>query len=931
MPYATGIQAALDLAGTWTDISTYLYNRSLPGITITRGRPDETSQATPSKMTGQLNNRDGRFTSRNPAGPYYPDLTRNTAIRLSVPDSGTYLRLENDSVSYASMPASGVLPSGSATLDIRFDMELTDWQPSCIAGWWAVSERAWCVLLNGDGTITFAWTTDGVTIQTAQSTQPLPLGAGCLQVTFTGSTGVITFGTAATGGISGSFTQLGSSVGPGTATTIFASTAAFAIGYSVQANGDFGVTGINGEVFDCQVRSGIGGSIKAEPAFTSQTAGATSWTDAESNTWTLAGTSELSSRSYRYHGEMSSLPVAWDPSGHDIWVPFQASGILRRLAQGNAPILSAIRRGITSLSGLDLPLAYWPGEDLAGSQQLTSGLPGGQPMVFSATMPSLASSTVFQCSNSLPTFSGSSWTGVVPPSTTGAVVLSFLLAVPSGGDTDGATVAQIATTGTAANIAVIYDSAISGGTLWAAGADASNNLLWSTSTSAITNVNGALLLVQMSVRNNGSATIYEIEALAAGDTTPQTASGGFASSSAGSAFKVIMNSGYTGGSLSGSACGHIFAQGFHADLSALAQQLNAWAGETAATRFARLCAENNIASRIYGYPGASVLMGGQTIDTLNNVLQACEDADNGMIYEPRQAFGLGYRTLNSMCSQTPALTLNYSADQVGDQESSPVSLTSIDDDQYTRNDVTVTREAGQQQGSSYEYALNDGSPMSISPPPVGVGDYTNAVSLNLDGDRQLPSAAMWLVHVGTVEGERYPQVTTGLHRPVIIADGLGFAIQDVNIGDYVKITNPPAWLPPDPIRQVVAGVTETMTSYLFQVAWNAIPESPYEVFVAGDAVFGRADTSGSTLSSGVSSSATSLSVATATGYRLWTVSGSDFPFNIEIAGEEMTVTNITGTSSPQTFTVTRSVNGVVKSQASGAAAGLYQSVVLALA
>ena len=107
MPYATDIQAALDLAGTWTDISTYLYNRSLPGITITRGRPDETSQATPSKMTGQLNNRDGRFTSRNPAGPYYPDLTRNTAIRLSVPDSGTYLRLENDSVSYASMPASG--------------------------------------------------------------------------------------------------------------------------------------------------------------------------------------------------------------------------------------------------------------------------------------------------------------------------------------------------------------------------------------------------------------------------------------------------------------------------------------------------------------------------------------------------------------------------------------------------------------------------------------------------------------------------------------------------------------------------------------------------------------------------------------------------------------------------------------------------------
>jgi hypothetical protein len=36
------------------------------------------------------------------------------------------------------------------------------------------------------------------------------------------------------------------------------------------------------------------------------------------------------------------------------------------------------------------------------------------------------------------------------------------------------------------------------------------------------------------------------------------------------------------------------------------------------------------------------------------------------------------------------------------------------------------------------------------------------------------------------------------------------------------------------------------------------------------------------------------------------------------------VTAISGSSSPQTFTVTRSVNGVVKAQSSGAAVALFQ-------
>jgi len=99
-------------------------------------------------------------------------------------------------------------------------------------------------------------------------------------------------------------------------------------------------------------------------------------------------------------------------------------------------------------------------------------------------------------------------------------------------------------------------------------------------------------------------------------------------------------------------------------------------------------------------------------------------------------------------------------------------------------------------------------------------------------------------------------------------------------------------------------------------------------------VYGRADTdnldgSGSTLHSSASPTATTLSVASSNS--LWTVSSADFPFDVNIDGERITVTNITGSGSPQSFTVTRSVNGVVKSHSAGADVRLFIPPVYAVA
>ena len=59
----------------------------------------------------------------------------------------------------------------------------------------------------------------------------------------------------------------------------------------------------------------------------------------------------------------------------------------------------------------------------------------------------------------------------------------------------------------------------------------------------------------------------------------------------------------------------------------------------------------------------------------------------GLLYEPRNQFGLAYRTRKSMQNQAAALNASYTAAQL-----SPPLVPGYDD-QLTRNDVTVTPHA----------------------------------------------------------------------------------------------------------------------------------------------------------------------------------------------------------------------------------------------
>nr|WP_307962047.1 hypothetical protein [Salinispora arenicola] len=51
---------------------------------ISRGRTSEGSEATPTQVSMSIRNTDGRYSPRNPTGPYYGVIGRNTPLRVRV-------------------------------------------------------------------------------------------------------------------------------------------------------------------------------------------------------------------------------------------------------------------------------------------------------------------------------------------------------------------------------------------------------------------------------------------------------------------------------------------------------------------------------------------------------------------------------------------------------------------------------------------------------------------------------------------------------------------------------------------------------------------------------------------------------------------------------------------------------------------------------
>lgn len=613
-------------------------------------------------------------------------------------------------------------------------------------------------------------------------------------------------------------------------------------------------------------------------------------------------------RRYRFYGEVSSWPVRSDISGTDVYVPVEAYGVFRRLGQGAAPLDSAYYRAvIRKASSL---VDYWPFEDAAGSTSIASAT-GGHPMNWNGT-PTLASDNNFVCSSPLAVMDATTefHAGTTPYTAGNYTQIRFLFTYPAGAAMNQVLV-RASTTGTASTWDVY--AATGGGLRISAFDQADTNVLF---TGPLTETDGALLLVSLELTQNGANVDYALQTVTVGNSTSSSITGTLNSYTVGRVKQLLVS---PGGGTNTAVVGHLTLQNAITPVTEFATQLAAGAGEAAGRRAERLCAEEGIEFHSVGDLDDTAQMGAQNPSTLLTLLAECETADNGMLYEPRDALAVGYRTRTSMYNQSAALDLDCAQHEIAD------SLSPVEDDQATRNDVTATRT----NGSWARVELGSGA-LSVLPPPDGVGRYADSVTVNVAADTSLRDQAGWRVHLGTVDEDRHPTVPVNLKHPAFAgSQTLRNGALVVDVGDRLTISNPPSWLPPDTISQLVRGYSEFFTGDQHMITYTCSPESPYQVAVIEDTVLGHLDTEGSQLTVDISAAAASVSVTTTSG-PVWTTAAGDFPFDVTVGGEVWTVTAITGATSPQTFTVTRSINGVVKPHKAGTALSLTHPMILAL-
>lgn len=887
--------------GTWVDISEHVRTADGGGITIGRGRADQGVRADPSRASLALDNRDGRYSPRNPTGPYYGLIGRNTPIRVGVRQSTTYLAMPGDVTSKATTPDVAALDI-TGDIDIRIDLELTNWRERVdLAAKYqtGADQRSWAFYLHGnrDGVPCFSWSTSGTAGTTIDvvATAPVPAppsGRLALRVTLdvnNGSGGkTVTFYTAAS--MAGPWTQLGQPITSAGTTTIFASSAPLELGDAANLT----ALPVQGRIYGFELRNGIGGTAVANPDFTSQTPGATAFVDSAGRTWSILGDAAITNISPRFTGEISAWPPRWDTSGRDVWVPIEAAGIMRRLGAGTPVEGSVFYRALTM--DARAVVAYWPMEDAEGSTSLAAASPLTAPLSITGE-PDLAAFGEFEASAPLPILGGATFGGTVPAyAPTGQTQVRFLLAVPALGDADDQSLVTWYTTGSLRRWEVHYGT---GGTLGLRAYDSGGTQVFDSGDVAFA-VDGQLLIVSAEATEDGADVDWTLSTLEVGESVGTTFSGTAAGQTVGRVGQITVS---PQGGLDGTAIGHLSVQATVTSLFELADQLDSWRGETAGRRIERLCREEGIPLTIRGDALATAPMGPQRPGTLLDLLDECAETDDGILYEPRDRLGIAYRTRESLYNQPVRAELDYAAGHV----SPPLEPT--DDDTDTRNDITVTR-AG---GSSARAVLETG-PLSVQAPPDGIGRYDTSVTINSRYDLLLPDHAEWRLHVRTVDQARYPVVTVNLVK--LMAEGettLAETLAELDVGDRITIEHLPEWLPPEDIDVLAVGMAEFLAQFDWVISANCTPASPYSV-AAWD-VHGRYGPHSTVTTEALDSTETEVDISTPVG-PLWSTSASGY--DVIIGGERMTVTAVSApTGTTQTLTVVRSVNGVVKGHPAG--------------
>lgn len=904
----------MQVGGLWNDISSDVLLRD--GIDITRGKQGEDGQAPPQTARLTLNNRGGKYSVRNPLGQWYGQIGRNTQIRIGVQVDPVY-------DAHSSTTGTGNLtwthtPVGKPTGVVLFVWQYntnTDQLPSATYGGVTMDRKSVGLYTMG------AFTAVGYIYFLNRN---IPAGPQSVVV----NTNVVTQRQASaitvTGGTNAEIETQGQAYSNATPSTnpsgsLLTVKRSILFG-SLLSDLDNGSTISVGAGAYAELGEFALGTETVSVLRTTNALSPGNWLvpwNAAISNWGIQSIA-IRTVQYRFWGEVSSFPPKWDASTNDAYVPIEAAGILRRLGQGTDPAQTGLRAFIEPATSLS---RYWPLSGAKGTKYSVDVA----PQVISPRGYQFFSEASTGINYAYGTDMGSEFLG------TGMAFFNSTFG-PMRGDIGivapywafDFVFSTIESTGGMGNFTATFPGYA--GEQWSVNFNAGvAQVSFDDGTAPVafpaTGVLSALQdldlhHVRFKVLQSGANTVWTLYidgAIVSTGTQAAYVSSGLSLFR----FSIVRSAGQERINLAHLAFFVDAVSESWPSAAAMYQAATGYTGEAAGTRINRVAGLAGITLASVGSMSNTIPMGAQHSESALTTIRDAESADLGILTETRDALGLLYRTRASLYNQTPVATINLAAGELAPP------FEPIDDDLTTRNDITAVRRDGD------TFRLTDTtSRLSTAAPPNGVGPYKDEVTLNVGVDAQLQAMASWLLHLGTVDGARYPTISVALASPNVVANTtLAAALPMVDIGDRMTVTNNVKALIYDNISVLVLGYAERLETHDWRITYNCTPEAPYDVAVYGSGVGtgpDRYDTGGSTLTSGVTSTATSLSVTTAAGNVPWTTVAGEFPFDIFVAGERMTVGGITGSSSPQTFSpVTRSVNGVVKAQSSGAAVRLW--------
>lgn len=264
---------------------------------------------------------------------FFDSFQRNYPVGAALVTTGT-------ATSYASTPDVAALDI-VGDIDLQADFISDTWPPPADATLVAkyadsTNNRSYRLDILTTGQIRITWSTDGVNTFSMTSTVPAPATIGqriavrgTLDVNNGSSGRTARFYTATR--ITGTFVELGSPVVAAGVTSIFSGSAALTVG----ARDSGSVSRFTGHIFAVRVRSGISGTIVANPLFYNEAPGTTNFVDSTGKTWTVQAGASIDA-----FAPVPGTDWGTADTGQDWNLGTSSSGFSAYVANGHAVIAS---------------------------------------------------------------------------------------------------------------------------------------------------------------------------------------------------------------------------------------------------------------------------------------------------------------------------------------------------------------------------------------------------------------------------------------------------------------------------------------------------------------------------------------------------------------------------------------------------------------